>query len=93
MVCNAVVATSAIVSGLYFKHLTDLTHRHTFLDARSLIARDMRNQKERDKQVIGEVKVISLPRDDVMTLKRNSFYWSLWRESTSYQWIPLTKGQ
>ncbi len=51
MVANVVIYISANLTGLYHKHLTDLAHRHTFLDTRKFIELDIFTRRQHERQV------------------------------------------
>ena len=51
MIANIVIYISANLTGLYHKHLTDLAHRHTFLDTRRFIELDIFTRRQHDRQV------------------------------------------
>ena len=48
---NAVLLFCANVIGLYHKYLTDITHRHTFLEARKSIKSMVELEQEKKEQV------------------------------------------
>ena len=51
LVSNAVLLAGANMVGFYHKYLTDITHRHTFLEARKSIESMVKLEKEKKEQV------------------------------------------
>ena len=51
LICNAVLLSGANMFGVYHKYLTDITHRHTFLEARKSIESMVKLEKEKKEQV------------------------------------------
>ncbi|XP_013387050.1 adenylate cyclase type 2 [Lingula anatina] len=58
ILANFMIYLGANLTGLYHKHLTDLAHRHTFLDARSVLQTNSCLQKERILQESLLLKII-----------------------------------
>jgi len=56
--CNVVLLLVANLIGMYHKYLTDVTHRHTFLEARKSIKSMVELEQEKKEQV-GHVTLFS----------------------------------
>ena len=48
---NLLIYTCSNITGLYHKHLTDIAHRHTFLDTRKFLESDIKYRRQRESQV------------------------------------------
>ena len=48
---NAVIYACSNAAGLYHKHLTDVAHRHTFLDSRKFLEASIKHRRQRESQV------------------------------------------
>ena len=51
LVSNIVLLAGANMVGFYHKYMTDITHRHTFLEARKSIESVVKLEKEKKEQV------------------------------------------
>ncbi|KAK3584553.1 hypothetical protein CHS0354_030558 [Potamilus streckersoni] len=65
--CNFVILLCANVIGLYHKYLADITHRHTFLEARNSIESMVKLEKEKKQQE--DLLVSCIPKDLVQAMK------------------------
>ncbi|KAL3859779.1 hypothetical protein ACJMK2_009973 [Sinanodonta woodiana] len=65
--CNFVILLCANVIGLYHKYLVDITHRHTFLEARNSIESMVKLEKEKKQQE--DLLVSCIPKDLVQAMK------------------------
>jgi len=57
--CNVVLLLVANLIGMYHKYLTDVTHRHTFLEARKSIKSMVELEQEKKEQVSHDIVFFS----------------------------------
>ncbi|XP_053401460.1 adenylate cyclase type 2-like isoform X2 [Mercenaria mercenaria] len=69
LLSNFVLLTGANLIGIYHKYLTDITHRHTFLEARKSIESMVKLEKEKKEQE--ELLTSCIPKDLMNSMKED----------------------